>query len=130
LSSDTPYPFQLHMSEPVMTVDDVLTLKGGGFGRFQWILWTVTGFAWSFHCLDVFSVQYLSTALGPIFNLTKLEKSLIAVTTFSGWAVGAYVWGVLADKYGRRRLLLLSCLLVVLFCALTAVCSFTYELLV
>lgn len=39
------------------TVDDILTEDAKGYGNYQWILFTITGLAWSFHCQDVFAAQ-------------------------------------------------------------------------
>jgi MFS family permease len=110
------------------SVDQILTLQANGFGRYQWMLFIVTGLAWSFHCMDVFSSQYLVVEFGSQYLLSPLQKSFIGVLTFLGWAIGAQICGTIADRIGRRRLLLVCCGAVVVLCLVTAF-AFSYELL-
>jgi MFS family permease len=73
--------------------------------------------------LDAFEVTIVNnviSALRDLWRLTNLEASWILSIWFVGIMVGAYVFGYLADRFGRRRLFLLTLLLYGLFTFLTA----------
>ena len=45
----------------------------------------------------------------PLF--IRFRKANLSAIMFAGMLVGGYLWGVLGDTYGRRRMLLVAMLL-------------------
>jgi MFS family permease len=73
--------------------------------------------------LDAFEVTIVNnviSALRDLWRLSNLEASWILSIWFVGIMVGAYLFGYLADRFGRRRLFLLTLLLYGLFTFATA----------
>jgi len=73
--------------------------------------------------LDAFEVTIVNNVIGTfrnLWHLTNLQASWILSIWFVGIMAGAYVFGYLADRFGRRRLFLLTLLLYGVFTLLTA----------
>src|SRR5258708_1528122 len=73
--------------------------------------------------LDAFEVTIVNNVIGTFttpLQLTNLQASWILRIWFVGIMVGAYVFGYLADRFGRRRLFMLTLLLYGVFTLLTA----------
>ncbi|PWA54795.1 General substrate transporter [Artemisia annua] len=69
------------------TLDEALSTIG--FGKFQ-----------------VGVLAYAGLAIQPEWGLSSSEESLISTVAFFGMLVGAYLWGVVSDSYGRKKGLL------------------------
>lgn len=65
-----------------------------------------SGIGWAFDAMDVGLVSFVVAAIAqdPHFMLSNVERSWILSIGFVGMAIGAWLGGVLADKYGRRTL--------------------------
>lgn len=65
-----------------------------------------SGIGWAFDAMDVGLVSFVVAAIAqdPHFMLTNVERSWILSIGFVGMAIGAWLGGVLADRYGRRTL--------------------------
>src|SRR6516162_10992975 len=73
--------------------------------------------------LDAFEVTIVNNVIGAfrdLWHLTNLQASWILSIWFVGIMAGAYLFGYLADRFGRRRLFLLTLLLYGVFTFLTA----------
>ena len=73
--------------------------------------------------LDAFEVTIVNNVIGTfrnLWHLTNLQASWILSIWFVGIMAGAYGFGYLADRFGRRRLFLLTLLLYGVFTLLTA----------
>jgi MFS family permease len=78
------------------------------------------GIGWLLDAFEVTIVNNVIGALRDLWHLTNLQASWILSVWFVGIMVGAYLFGYLADRFGRRRLFLLTLLLYGLFTFLTA----------
>ncbi len=56
----------------------------------------------------VFALSALIRSI-PAALKTKLSMLLAMVVVFAGMLVGAYSWGIVSDKHGRRCFLSFSC---------------------
>jgi len=68
--------------------------------------WTIFGLLATGSVLDFFDffiVGYLVAQLGPQWHLTYGQSSLILLAGGLGAIVSALTWGVLSDKFGRKR---------------------------
>jgi MFS family permease len=63
------------------------------------IWWGVMSISW-----PLFSLMQVK-----VFNLTKTEIAIISVAGTFGQMIMMPIWGKLADKYGRRKLIVLAC---------------------
>ncbi|WP_218031447.1 MFS transporter [Paenibacillus kobensis] len=86
------------------------------------------GIAWM---LDSFEVTIIGNIMGvfkKMWGLTELEQSWILSVWFIGIMIGSYVLGYLADRFGRKRLFLITLLLYGTFTLLTAI-AWNYQAL-
>lgn len=76
--------------------------------------------------LDGFDLLILSFALSGIiatFQLTDVEAGSLHTITLLGAVLGGIVFGVLADKFGRVRMLMYSVILFAVFTGLSAIAT-------
>jgi SHS family lactate transporter-like MFS transporter len=67
----------------------------------SWLGWTLDAF-------DFFLVVMCMTAIGREFHKTDAEMALAGVITLAFRPVGAFLFGLLADRYGRRLPLMID----------------------
>ncbi|CAI6004135.1 unnamed protein product, partial [Closterium sp. NIES-64] len=88
-------------ADEVLTVDDAF--DSIGFGPYQLFLVCYTGLAWLADAMEMILLSFVGPAARCEFGLSAAEESLIASVVFLGVFLGSYVWGLVADAYGRRR---------------------------
>lgn len=101
-----------------------------GVTRYQWTVLLVAWLGWVFDVMDAAlfnfaKVPMLTQMLGEAgykARGTGLEGNIQAAF-FLGWALGGFIFGVLADKWGRARTLVFTILLYSLCTGLTALCQ-------
>lgn len=71
----------------------------------------IAGFAWMFDAMDVGILSFVIAALATDWNLTPGEMGWIGSVNSIGMAVGALVFGVFADKVGRKQIFMLTLIL-------------------
>ncbi|KAM4618582.1 synaptic vesicle glycoprotein 2B-like [Polymixia lowei] len=76
-----------------------------GHGRFQWTLFMVLGLALMADGVECFVVAFVLPSAEKDLCLSNAEKGMLGLIVFLGMMVGAFLWGGLADKLGRRRCL-------------------------
>ncbi|GMK48166.1 MULTISPECIES: MFS transporter [Paenibacillus] len=69
------------------------------------------GFSWLFDAMDVGLVSFIAAALSVDWSLNAQQIGLLAAINSTGMAFGAAVSGSLADRYGRKAVLLWTLLL-------------------
>ncbi|MFD0897089.1 MFS transporter [Loigolactobacillus binensis] len=74
-------------------------------------LLTVAGFAWLFDAMDVGLLSFIIAALKNEWQLSTVQMGWIGSVSSIGMAVGALFFGILADRIGRRDVLVLTLLL-------------------
>ncbi len=87
------------------------TLSGLGWNRFHTVAVLLFGLGWA---MDAFEVTLIGSVLGALrqhFRLGPDAMSLLLGAWFAGLMVGASGFGILADRYGRRRVFLGSLVL-------------------
>lgn len=68
------------------------------------------GIGWALDAMDVGLISFVIAALGVHWGIGKGEASLIASAGFVGMAIGAVLGGVLADRIGRRQVVVVTLL--------------------
>jgi MFS transporter, putative metabolite:H+ symporter len=64
------------------------------------------GISWLFDAMDVGMVSFIVAALGIEWHLSTQQTGFVAAINSAGMAVGALAAGALADKFGRKAILL------------------------
>jgi MFS transporter, putative metabolite:H+ symporter len=107
----------------VTTVDEAI--EAIGVGRFQWRLLGVNGLVWAADAMEVLMIGFLIAPISrPIaeggFGITRPQAALIGSATFAGMFLGAWLWGMVADRIGRRSVFMWTVLQTALFGTLAA----------
>lgn len=81
-------------------------LKTIGYGKFHIILLALCGWAVSSDAIEVLSVSFMLPSAECDLKLTSQDKGWLNAIIFVGMMVGGYFWGSMADKFGRRSVLM------------------------
>lgn len=71
----------------------------------------IAGTAWMFDAMDVGMLSFIIAALQAEWHLTPGQMGWIGSVNSIGMAVGAFVFGLMADKVGRKNVFLITLLL-------------------
>ncbi|WP_127783003.1 MFS transporter [Rhodococcus sp. X156] len=92
-------------------------------------IFIIGGLGYMFDAWDVVLNGFLTPLVGDFWNLSTPERSLVATANLIGMAVGAVVWGTVADKMGRKKAFSITMLIFALFSVLGAF-SPSYEVFI
>ena len=98
--------------------------------RLPWSGWHVKivfslGFAWLLDSLEASIIGSVLGILKKVWQFTPLQGSLTVSVWLIGIMVGAVVFGYLSDRFGRRKMFLLTLLWYALF---TVACAFSHTI--
>ncbi|WP_051276028.1 MFS transporter [Desulfovirgula thermocuniculi] len=86
-----------------------------GMSRFVWKVYLLVGLAMIFDGFDYMIVSYTMPQISKEWALTKVQTGSLASWSLLGLIFGGMVAGILSDRIGRKRTLILSCVLYSLF---------------
>ncbi|HEU4321901.1 MAG TPA: MFS transporter [Roseiflexaceae bacterium] len=105
---------------PVVNTVDA-AIERIGVGRFQWRLLFVNGLVWAADAMEVLLAGFVLPAIALLWALSPAQVGLVGTATFAGMFIGAWAWGIIADRIGRRAVFVWTVLLGALFSLLAAV---------
>jgi putative MFS transporter len=88
------------------TVEQGLQLAGTG--RFQYRIFLIFGLVWMADAMQVLSIGFSAPSIARTFGITMPQALQTGTYFFIGMLVGAFVFGRLADRIGRRPVLLMA----------------------
>lgn len=71
------------------------------------VFWAA-GFGWMFDAMDVGLLSFIIVSLAADWGLTPDQSGWLGTVNLFGMAIGAFVGGYLADRYGRKPIFLCS----------------------
>ncbi|XP_029693535.1 synaptic vesicle 2-related protein-like isoform X2 [Takifugu rubripes] len=101
-----------------LTVDDVLEYIG--FGKFHWRISFINGLAWVADAMEIIIMTILSPQLRCEWRLESYQVALMSSVVFLAMGIGAPIWGIFCDKYGRRNGLAICACSILYFGVLSA----------
>jgi len=102
-----------------------------GIPRYSWLVLVIAALGWMFDCLDqnlfnlVRQVSVLELLEPHYSDPAALQRAaarigpLITAFFLIGWAVGGFVFGILGDRLGRARTMIITILIYALFTMLS-----------
>ncbi|CAO2836252.1 unnamed protein product [Amaranthus hypochondriacus] len=85
----------------IYSMDDALLSLG--FGKFQSLVLIYAGLGWISEAMEVMILSFVGPAVQTEWNLSSEQESLITTVVFAGMLFGAYTWGLISDRFGRRK---------------------------
>ena len=76
---------------------------------------------WTLDAFDFFLVTFALTAIGKEFGKSDKEIALSITLTLAFRPIGAFIFGLMADRYGRRVPLMLN---VIFYATISILCGF------
>lgn len=92
-----------------VTVDEALSRIG--IGRFHYRLLAVFGLVWAADAMQVLAIGFAAPSIAATFTLSIAGAIQAGTAFFVGMLLGAWGFGRLADRIGRRRVLIATVLI-------------------
>ncbi|MCZ7447819.1 MFS transporter [Agrobacterium rhizogenes] len=89
-----------------ITMNDAL--ERAGAGAYQRRLMGIFGLVWAADAMQVLAVGFTAASIAATFGLTVPQALQTGTAFFFGMLLGAAGFGRLADRYGRRRVLIIT----------------------
>ncbi|MBY4899133.1 MFS transporter [Cupriavidus sp. AU9028] len=104
-SLDTP-PIQRAPSSTPISLEQ--GIQAAGVGKFQYRLFVIFGLVWLADAMQVLSIGFSAPSIAKTFGVTVPQALQTGTFFFVGMLIGAFVFGRLADRIGRRPVLMMA----------------------
>ena len=100
------------------TLDDVI--DHFGWGKFSWKLMAIVGLCYASDGIELTLISIITPILQCQWNLSSFQASATSSCLFLGMGIGSTYWGWLGDKYGRKKVMIISVAITCYFALLCA----------
>lgn len=83
-------------------------IRAAGVGRFQYRLFAIFGLVWLADAMQVLSIGFTAPSIAATFGIPVPKALQTGTMFFVGMLIGAFVFGRLADRIGRRPVLMMA----------------------
>lgn len=94
------------MAQTSITVEQ--GIQAAGVGRFQYRLFVIFGLVWLADAMQVLSIGFSAPSIAKTFGITVPQALQTGTLFFVGMLIGAFAFGRLADRIGRRPVLMIA----------------------
>ncbi|ELR03988.1 hypothetical protein VC83_01721 [Pseudogymnoascus destructans] len=89
----------------------------------QWLMFIVGFISWTWDAFDFFTVSLTITDISEAFGVTRADVSWGITITLMLRSVGALIFGVISDRYGRKWPMLINLFLFIVLELATGFCN-------
>uniref|UniRef100_A0A8D0GGG7 SVOP like n=1 Tax=Sphenodon punctatus TaxID=8508 RepID=A0A8D0GGG7_SPHPU len=108
----------LHLEQKTFSVEEAVETIG--FGRFHIALFLIMGSTGVVEAMEIMLIAVVSPLIRCEWQLDNWQVALVTTMVFFGYMIFSIVLGLLADRYGRWKILLISFLWGAYFSLLTS----------
>ncbi|WP_279483602.1 MFS transporter [Aureimonas sp. SK2] len=90
-------------------------IQAAGVGAFQRRLFVIFGLVWAADAMQVLAIGFTAPTIATSFGITVPQALQTGTLFFVGMLIGAFVFGRLADRIGRRNCLIITVLIDAVF---------------
>lgn len=101
-----------------------------GNGPFHYYILCFFALSLVFSCLESLNMSLVAPAAKCALNITDAEQGFLNAVNFIGYVVSLHFWGIIADAWGRKKVLVRSFSLSFLFAMLSSFSTSTIMLIV
>ena len=112
MATSVPATQSGHSANPAGQIAGAVSVEHGlqaaGVGRFQYRIFMIFGLVWLADAMQVLSIGFSAPSIAKTFGLTMPQALQTGTLFFVGMLIGAFVFGRLADRIGRRPVLMMA----------------------